>query len=78
MKIRTLATAGALTAGIALVGVIGGGVASAATPIVQPEQGRIGLSLSNAETAALAASPIPDAIANIVPSMAGQAPPIGS
>ncbi|MDF3316392.1 hypothetical protein [Rhodococcus sp. C3V] len=67
MKIRTLATAGALTAGIALASVIGGGVASAATPIVQPEQGRIGLSLSNAETAALAASPIPDAIANIVP-----------
>lgn len=67
MKIRTLATAGTLSAGIALIGVLSAGVASAATPIVQPEHGRIGLSLSNAETAALAASPIPDAIANIVP-----------
>lgn len=67
MKIRTAVTAGALTAGIALAGVIGGGVASAATPLVEPEFGRIGLSLSNAETAALAASPIPDAISDIVP-----------
>ena len=67
MKIRTVATAGAVTAGIAVIGVLGGGVASAATPIVQPDHGRIGLSLSNAETAALAASPIPDAVANIVP-----------
>lgn len=67
MKIRTLATAGTLSAGIALFGVLGAGVASAATPIVEPEQGRIGLSLSNAETAALAASPIPDAISDIVP-----------
>ena len=36
MKIRTLATAGTLTAGIALFGVLGAGVASAATPIVEP------------------------------------------
>lgn len=56
-----------LAAGIAVIGLIGRGVESAATPIVQPEQGRIGLSLPNAETAALAASPIPDAIANFVP-----------
>ncbi|MDN3460690.1 hypothetical protein [Rhodococcus sp. APC 3903] len=67
MKIRTVATAGAVTAGIAVIGVLGGGLASAATPTVEPDQGRIGLSLSNAETAALAASPIPDAVANIVP-----------
>ncbi|MDV8005548.1 hypothetical protein [Rhodococcus sp. IEGM 1318] len=67
MKIRTLATAGTLTAGIALIGVLGAGAASAATPLVEPEFGRIGLSLSNAETAALAASPIPDAISDIVP-----------
>ncbi|MGC0366986.1 hypothetical protein ABH922_004970 [Rhodococcus sp. 27YEA15] len=67
MKIRTVVSAGALAAGVAMIGVVGAGAASAATPLVEPEYGRVGLSLSNAETAALAATPIPDAIARAVP-----------
>ena len=62
MKIRTLATAGTLTAGIALSVFSAPAWHRLQPRSSQPEQGRIGLSLSNAETAALAASPIPDAI----------------
>ncbi|OZD39327.1 hypothetical protein ACJEDT_02885 [Rhodococcoides fascians] len=68
MKIRTIATAGALTVGVAVIGVLGAGTASAATPIVDPEFGVAGVLLTNAETAALAASPIPDALASLVPN----------
>ncbi|MBO0884295.1 MAG: hypothetical protein J2P17_29000 [Mycobacterium sp.] len=58
----------------ALVGVLGGGavgiagVAGAATPIVDPGQGRLGVRLDNAETRALGDGPLPALVAKVVPA----------
>ncbi|WP_238845508.1 hypothetical protein [Nocardia terpenica] len=43
------------------------GTASAAVPIAQPDQGRIGIDLSHGETAAVADSPLPALFAMAVP-----------
>ncbi len=64
---NTLTAAGAIVIGAALATVIGAGFASAATPIVDLPGGKVGLSLSNAETGALANSPIPALVAQAIP-----------
>ncbi len=53
---------------MAAAAVIGGiGTAGAATPIAMPDEGRIGLTLSHDETAALADGPVPALVAMLVP-----------
>ncbi|MFF0489637.1 hypothetical protein ACWDSJ_29910 [Nocardia sp. NPDC003482] len=53
---------------IAAAATVGGiGTAAAATPIAQPEEGRIGLNLSHEETAALADGPLPALVGMVVP-----------
>lgn len=47
--------------------VLGAGPAAAGTPIVQPDQGRIGIQLSHEETAAIADGPIPAVVSMFVP-----------
>ncbi|MFE2995934.1 hypothetical protein ACFXG4_13075 [Nocardia sp. NPDC059246] len=53
----------AVTAGLAA----GAGVAAAAEPVVQVDQGRLGVTLSHSETAALADGPVPAVISMVVP-----------
>ncbi|MFE3446512.1 hypothetical protein ACFXNW_26075 [Nocardia sp. NPDC059180] len=48
--------------------VFGAGSASAADPIMDPEQSRAGVHLNNAETAALAGGPIPALVTMVVPA----------
>ncbi|MFB7721989.1 MULTISPECIES: hypothetical protein [unclassified Nocardia] len=43
------------------------GTAAAGTPIMQPDQGRIGLALSHDETAGLAGGPVPAVVSMFVP-----------
>ncbi|WP_067567128.1 hypothetical protein [Nocardia acidivorans] len=56
-----------VTVGISAGLILGAGVASAGAPIVQPDQGRIGMALSHDETAALAGGPIPAVVSMFVP-----------
>ncbi|MBF6137645.1 hypothetical protein IU501_32235 [Nocardia otitidiscaviarum] len=53
----------AAVAGLAL----GAGQASAGVPIVQPDQGRIGMHLSHEETAMVASGPLPAVVSMFVP-----------
>ncbi|MFE3261198.1 hypothetical protein ACFXPS_39780 [Nocardia sp. NPDC059091] len=53
----------AVTAGLAA----GAGVSAAAEPVVQIDQGRVGVTLSHSETAALADGPVPAVISMVVP-----------
>ncbi|WP_225732052.1 MULTISPECIES: hypothetical protein [unclassified Nocardia] len=65
-----LASAGMILAGAAVVQVLGGPEASAAVPILDPQHLRVGLSLSNTETAMVGASALTDGFDAIVPSSA--------
>ncbi|NEW39479.1 hypothetical protein GV793_11210 [Nocardia cyriacigeorgica] len=53
---------------VAATAVFGAGSASAADPIMDPEQSRVGVHLNNAETAALAGGPIPALVTMVVPA----------
>jgi hypothetical protein len=45
----------------------GAGAAGAAVPVAQPDQSRVGITLSHAETAALSDGPVPALVAKVVP-----------
>ncbi|MGW4351270.1 hypothetical protein ACWELJ_04190 [Nocardia sp. NPDC004582] len=53
----------AVTAGLAAAS----GVAQAGVPVVQPDQGRVGVALSHQETVAIADGPLPAVISMFVP-----------
>ncbi len=56
-----------MVAAVAVAGVIGTGQACAGAPIVQLDQGRIGMHLSHDETAAFAGGPAPAVVSMVVP-----------
>ena len=51
----------------AAAALVGAGAAGAAAPAVQPDQGRIGVTLSHDETAALADGPVPGLVTKVIP-----------
>ncbi|WP_024801979.1 hypothetical protein [Nocardia sp. BMG51109] len=55
-----------LTAGAAAA-VCGAGQAAAGVPVAQPDQGRVGMTLSHQETTALAEGPVPALVTKVVP-----------
>ncbi|WP_157574482.1 hypothetical protein [Nocardia jejuensis] len=59
-----------LLAVVAVVGAassVGAGSAAAGAPVVQLDQGRVGVALSHDETAAIAAGPVPALVSMVVP-----------
>jgi hypothetical protein len=74
VRISTLSAVQISTLSAALLTTFTGGAllgaapAAAAVPVVQPDQGRIGVNLSHPETAALADGPLPALITKIVPT----------
>lgn len=57
----------AVFAGITAAVLAGAGYATAAEPIFEPNQGRIGLQLSHQETVTLAGGPVPALVTKFVP-----------
>ncbi|WP_405486353.1 hypothetical protein [Nocardia sp. NBC_00511] len=57
----------AISAGVVAVATAGAGSAAAGVPLIQIDQGRIGMSLSHDETAAVAGGPAPAVISMFVP-----------
>ena len=64
---RTFIYGAACLTAVAGVALTGAATASASTPVAQPDQGRIGVSLSHQETAALADGPVPALISKVLP-----------
>jgi len=64
---RTFMFGAVLAGALSGAALIATATASAALPLVQPEQGRIGVDLSHGETAALADGPLPALISKVVP-----------
>ncbi|MFF3571699.1 hypothetical protein [Nocardia jiangxiensis] len=64
---RTLIIGATLTALMGTALTCAATAASAGALVAQPDQGRIGISLSHAETAALADGPVPALVTKVVP-----------
>ncbi len=64
---RTFIVGAATLTTVAGAVLIGAATASASVPVAEPDQGRIGLSLSHEETAALAEGPVPALISKVIP-----------
>ncbi|MCM6774886.1 hypothetical protein NDR87_25930 [Nocardia sp. CDC159] len=64
---RTILFGATLFTAMAAAAIGTAGTAAAATPIAQPDESRIGITLSHDETAALAGGPLPALVGMIVP-----------